>query len=125
MFEVRTLWQKALFVLAFVCIGIYVFFPTYWMVNTALKPAQEVFNPIPTFWPTVISLAGFKEVFRDQRIWVYLKNSLTVSLISSGLATVIAAYAGYSFSKFRYRGRKAFMYLILTAQMFPFVVLLL
>lgn len=125
MFEVRTLWQKALFVLAFVCIGIYVFFPTYWMVNTALKPAQEVFNPNPTFWPTVISLAGFKEVFRDQRIWVYLKNSLTVSLISSGLATVIAAYAGYSFSKFRYRGRKAFMYLILTAQMFPFVVLLL
>ncbi len=125
LFEIRTPWQKLVFALAFLCIGLYVFFPTYWMVITALKPGQEVFNPNPTFWPRTISLEGFREVFLDQRIWVYLRNSLTVSLSSSALATLVAAYAGYSFSKFRYRGRKTFMYLVLTAQMFPLVVLLL
>ena len=33
----------------------------------------------------------------------YLLNSLVVSFASSFLATAVCAFAGYSFSKFRYR----------------------
>lgn len=37
---------------------------------------------------------------------------------------VLATYAAYSFAKFRYRGRKPLMFLMLSAQMFPFTMML-
>ncbi len=121
----KSVGTKLFFVVAFVTIGLFVFFPTYWMIITALKPASEVFSINPSFWPANPTLENFRQVLRDPRIMVYLRNSLFVSSLSSLFATLTATYAGYSFSKYRYRGRKTLMYLVLTSQMFPFAVLLL
>lgn len=55
----------------------------------------------------------------------YLKNSLIVSFSSSFLATVVCSFAGYSFAKFRYRGRKFVMGLFMMSQAFPQAILLL
>ncbi len=125
MFEKRSTGFKIFFIILLIVIGLYVFFPLYWMIITALKAPSEAFNPNPTFLPTSPTLNNFKNVLLDARIRNYLKNSLFVSILSSIFATLLAAYAGYSFSKYRYRGRKTLMYLILSSQMFPFVVLLL
>ena len=40
------------------------------------------------------------------------------------LTVIVAAYTGYSFAKFRYRGRRSLMYLVLASQMFPQALLL-
>lgn len=106
-------------------IGLFVFFPLYWMIITAFKDGTEAFNVNPTFFPVKFTLRNFINVVLDARIGNYLKNSLFVSILSSILATALAAYGGYSFSKFRYRGRSSLMYLVMTSQMFPFAVLLL
>ena len=88
-----------------------------------LRPAAEIFNL--TFLPHKFTLGNFHSVVTDQRILKYLQNSLFVSIISSFFATLVAAYAGYSFSKFRYTGRKSLMLLLLASRMFPHAVLLL
>jgi multiple sugar transport system permease protein len=95
------------------------------MVITAFKSSSEVYAENPSFIPVSPTLENFKSVLSNNKMITYFKNSLFVSVISCLLATLVAAYAGYSFSKYRYRGRKSFMYLVLTAQMFPFAVLLL
>jgi multiple sugar transport system permease protein len=125
MFEMRSTGFKIFFIISLIVIGLYVFFPLYWMIITALKSPSEAFSRNPTFFPTRPTLNNFKNVLLDARIRTYLKNSLFVSILSSIFATLLAAYAGYSFSKYRYRGRKTLMYLILSSQMFPYVVLLL
>jgi multiple sugar transport system permease protein len=124
-FKNKSLGLKIIIAIIVVMICIYVFFPTYWMVITAFKSSSEIYNYNPTFIPLKPTLNNFRSVLTDKKMLTYFKNSLFVSLVSCMLATLVAAYAGYSFSKFRYHGRKSFMYLILTAQMFPFAVLLL
>ncbi|MCA0425297.1 MAG: carbohydrate ABC transporter permease, partial [Proteobacteria bacterium] len=53
-----------------------------------------------------------------------LKNSLLVSGSAAVLNTILAIYAGYSFAKFRYPGRRPVMVMLLSAQVFPFGLLL-
>lgn len=125
MFEMRSTGFKIFFIISIIVIGLYVFFPLYWTIITALKSPSEAFSRNPTFFPTSPTLNNFKKVLLDASIRTYLKNSLFVSILSSIFATLLAAYAAYSFSKYRYRGKKTLMYLILSAQMFPYVVLLL
>lgn len=123
MFDNKSIRFKIFFWVSLIILGIFVFFPLYWMVNTALKPSKEIFDM--SFFPRELTFENFKTVIMDRKIMRYLQNSLFVSIVSSFFTTVISAYAGYSFSKFRYRGRKSIMSLILVSRMFPHAVLLL
>ena len=49
---------------------------------------------------------------------------MLVATVTALASLIISAYAAYSFSKFRYPGRRALMFLVLSAQMFPQALLL-
>ena len=55
---------------------------------------------------------------------LYLRNSLLTAGGGALLTVVLGMYAAYGFAKYRYPGRTPLMYLMLSAQMFPFAVLL-
>lgn len=109
----------------FVGIGFFVFFPLAWLILSALAPASELFRTDRGIFPSHLTLENFRTVIGDQNLRRYLLNSLIVSSVTSIAVTLVCTYAGYSFSKFRYPGRKGLLFLIMTAQMFPFAVLLL
>ena len=104
--------------------GLFGMLPVYWMLVTALTPASDVFSFPPKFFPQQITFDHFIEISRDPRLLKYLGNSIFVSVLTAILTLVVSAYTAYSFSKFRYRGRKAVMYLVLSSQMFPHALLL-
>ncbi len=117
---------KAVLIVLFVLIGIFMFFPMYWMVLTALRPSTEIFSRDVGLIPIgSTTLANFRAVIGDPRIARYMLNSVFVSGSTSVATTLICAYAGYSFSKYRYPGRRPLMFVVMTSQMFPFAVLLL
>ncbi len=116
---------KIFFIISLVIVGLFVLLPLYWIIITALKPANEAFSVNPSLFPKSITFDNFKQVITDERILIYLRNSLFVSFLSSFITTVLCTYAGYSFSKFNYKGKKSLIMLVMTAQMFPFAVLLL
>src|SRR5688572_29942972 len=101
MFE-KTILYRIFFWTSFILIGLFVLFPLYWMINTALKPVTEVLTP--DLWPKHPTLINFIEVFQNEEILMYFKNSFIVSIVTSFLSTFVAAYAAYSFSKYRYKG---------------------
>ncbi len=106
-----------------VTIGGFIFLPLLWMINTALKPAAETFTL--DFFTGTKTLENFAHIVTDGKIMRYLRNSLLVSFGSSLMATIVCAFAAYSFSKFRYRGRKLVMGLFMMSQAFPQAILLL
>ncbi|MFV0413719.1 MAG: carbohydrate ABC transporter permease [Oscillospiraceae bacterium] len=114
---------KVLFAVFLVLIGGFVFLPLLWMINTALKPSSETFS-LYFFWGP-LTLENFKTVVTDPKILTYFRNSLLVSFASSFFATLVSAFAAYSFSKFRYRGRRFTMSLFMMSQAFPQAILLL
>ncbi|WP_053218214.1 carbohydrate ABC transporter permease [Virgibacillus senegalensis] len=122
MFE-KTAGYRIFFWMSLVVIGIFVFFPLYWLVNTSFKNASEIFEL--TFIPSAPTIQNYVNVITDGTLLTYLKNSLFVAGVSAVLTTFVSAYAAYSFSKFRYRGRKSLMILFILSKVFPYAVLLL
>ena len=122
MFEKTTAF-RVFFWICLVLIGGFVFLPLLWMINTALKPTDLTFTNY--FFTGALTLDNIIHIVTDPKIMTYLKNSLWVSFGSSFMATLVAALAGYSFSKFRYRGRKFVMGMFMMSQAFPQAILLL
>lgn len=122
MFE-KTKGFRVFIIIFTILLGLFVFFPLFWMVNTALKSPSETYS-VSLFFSS-FTLENFRKVVTDPQILNYLKNSMLISFTSSFLSTIVAMFAGFSFSKFRYRGRSSFMSLIMMAQAFPQAILLL
>jgi multiple sugar transport system permease protein len=110
--------------LAFAVVGLFAFFPVYWMLVTSVTPADLVFKFPPRLFPNRLTLDHYRSFFNNPSLLRYFKNSLIVSFSTAFGSIVVSSYAAYSFSKFRYAGRRALMFLILSAQMFPQALLL-
>jgi|GEM_PF-158740 len=116
--------ERLLLIGGFILVAIFAFFPIYWMLITSVTPVDQVFNFPPRLVPSTITLEFYGDFFNNPALLRYLFNSVVVAGTTAITSVAISVYAGYSFSKFRYTGRKALMFLILSAQMFPQTLLL-
>lgn len=124
MFDLSSRTAKIVFGLTLLLIGFYLFFPIYWMITSSLKGNAELYRVIPTWFPQEITLAHYWSAIAESKLLTYLTNSLITSGASASINTILALYAGYSFAKYRYFGRQPIMLFMLSAQMFPFGLLL-
>jgi multiple sugar transport system permease protein len=121
----RLSWKRAiLYVILFVLL-IYAFFPTFWLLSTSIKPQLEAFQNPPTWWPHNPTFFSYQILPSDQQGFVaYFRNSLIVSICTTLLTLLAAVPAGYVLSRFRFRGARALLLVILGTQMFPYVTIL-
>jgi multiple sugar transport system permease protein len=117
----RTPWGAAATI---AIVGVFTFAPVYWVAVTAVTPTDEVFRFPPRWFPRSLTLEHFRSLWENPQLLRYLGNSLVVSTLTAVLTVVVSAYTAYSFAKFRYRGRRSLMYLVLASQMFPQALLL-
>lgn len=116
---------RVLLYVALVLLLIYAFFPTFWLISTSFKPQLEAFQNPPTWWPRQLTLNSYQILFADQQGFVqYFKNSLIVSLCTMLLTLLAATPGGYVLARFRFRGARALLLVILATQMFPYVTIL-
>lgn len=119
-------WRKARVgsrVLAVVFCIVWIF-PVYWMVNTAFKPASEVMTPTPHFIPQHPTLENFTLAITQSTFFRSLLNSAIVVGCAIVFALVLALFAAAALSRFRFRGRRLIMIIILAVQMLPATALL-
>jgi N,N'-diacetylchitobiose transport system permease protein len=93
-------------------------FPVYWMVNTSLLPRTQVQSRTPTFFSLDAGLFNYAGVL-DGSFLPALRMSLVVTLSTVLLVLVFAFLAALAISRFRFRGRKAFVVALLFIQMLP------
>lgn len=108
----------------FLLLAAFLFLPLLWMGVTSIKPESEVFVRLPTLFPKAATWGNYTNLFSRSDMVDQLRNSLITAGGGALLTVVLATYAAYSFAKFRYRGRKPLMFLMLSAQMFPFTMML-
>lgn len=124
MFDLSSRTARLVFASMLAVVALFLFFPVYWLVISAFKPNAELYRIIPTLYPNDPTLEHFRTAFGRGNLGNQLQNSLLVSGSAAALNTMLAMYAGYSFAKFRYAGRRAVMVTLLSAQVFPFGLLL-
>ena len=88
------------------------------MVLTALKPAAELRTTPPRLFPVNWRIGSFAAVLADGAFQGWLRASLIVAVTSTALAVAAAVPAAYHTARHRFRGRTAFLLLVLVTQMF-------
>jgi ABC-type glycerol-3-phosphate transport system permease component len=100
-------------------------FPFLWMLDTSLKPADEVRNASPTFWIANPTFENFRHVIGDANFLIFFRNSVIVAGGSTLLALTVSIFCGYALSRFpRQTLSKAVGGALLLSQMIPGVLLL-
>ncbi|NYJ06917.1 carbohydrate ABC transporter permease [Petropleomorpha daqingensis] len=94
-------------------------FPIYWMINSAFLPTNRLRTPEPTFFPFSGTLSNFRRVLTDSSFFDAFRVSLEVTGITVVVAILFAFVAALAISRFRFRGRKAFLITVLIVQMIP------
>lgn len=97
--------------------------PILWMLLTAVKPNPEIFTGTPVFIPSDILWQRFLAVLSGD-FGLHLMNSVIVSFGTVSLSVIAAAMAGWVLARYRIPFKRYVLVLILGAQMFPFIVLL-
>ncbi|MFC5662510.1 carbohydrate ABC transporter permease [Kitasatospora misakiensis] len=108
-----------------VAVVLFVFFvfPVYWMISTAFKPTKDIVSKTPVFVPLDATLEHFKTAVSVPKFWTYTANSVIVTVLAVAISLVIATLAAFAVARMRFRGRKAFVLVIMAAQMAPWEVM--
>jgi multiple sugar transport system permease protein len=88
------------------------------MVCTALKPDGELRITPPRLTPIEWQPGNFRAVLYDPGFRAWLNASLIVALTSTLIVLLVATPAAYYTARHRFRGRSAFLVLLLVTQMF-------
>lgn len=106
-------------------ITILILAPLFWMIRISLTPESELFELKSKSIIKIASLKSYRSLFTDRIYFFrYYLNSLIVASMTTGVCLTAGLLAGYSFSRFRYKGRNFLMQALLSSQMFPWALLL-
>ena len=94
-------------------------FPIYWMIITAFKPGRDILTLQPKWFPAPFTLDNFKDAIARPFFLDDVRNSLVIVGVMLALALVIAFLAAVGTARFGFRGRTAFLVMIIGVQMVP------
>ncbi len=103
-------------------IGVVSIYPALWTVLSSFRVGNSLFSD--TFIPQHWTLDHYKDLFRTRgtRDIQYAKwfwNTLQVAAVSTVIGTILQLLTAYAFSRFRFKGRKPMMMVVLILGMFP------
>jgi trehalose/maltose transport system permease protein len=122
--ETRQVLQRIGFWILIVVIFVYLMFPFYWALVSALKTQRELIQTPATLWPVDPTLQNFRAVLSSQTFLRALWNSTLVSVAVTLLSLGVGSFAGYALGKMRFRGKTPSLYVILAMTMFPQIAVL-
>ena len=105
-------------------IFVYALFPFYWAVRSAFTPEGQLFDTPIKYFPSHPTLTNFREIFSTSFFTRALLNSTLVAGSVTLMALVIGSLAAYALGRFRFRGRSAVLYLMLSMTIFPQIAIL-
>src|SRR3982751_343387 len=110
--------------LAILCYIVFALFPLYWLLKVSVTPNDLLYSEGVRLWPSRASLDHYASVIRHSDFPLFFRNSVIVSSITAFVTTLVAAGAGYAFSRFVFRGKFWLVGLMLVTQMFPLVMII-
>jgi multiple sugar transport system permease protein len=111
--------RGAVFYLLVILVCAVVLFPVYWMILSAIQPARLSMRYPPPFWPQVVNLTPFQQLFRDYPVATWVTNSTIISVLTTLLCLGLGVFGAYALSCLRWRGRGTFGIVLFFTQMLP------
>jgi multiple sugar transport system permease protein len=98
--------------------------PFYWTIVTSLKHEVDITKLPIKYLPHPFTFENYKIAWDTVGFSVFFKNSLFVSLSTVVIVLVLSVLTGYALSRFQFRGKNAFLLMLLCTQFIPGAMLL-
>lgn len=98
--------------------------PIVWTTLTSFKSEAEIVSSEFTYLPERVSFENYATLWQRSGYPHLLLNSAIVTVLTVTMSLVIGTFAGYSISRYKFRGRSGLMIFYLIIRMFPFTLLL-
>ena len=92
--------------------------PIYWIVVTSLKTELQVYRQ-PTLVPRAVTLANYHTILFQSNFLLYIRNSLTVAVVTTGLSLLFGSIGAYAIARLRFRGRRIVARSIVVSYLVP------
>ncbi len=97
--------------------------PLLWTFSMSLKTIPELFSRQILLWPSVPQWKNYATVFQTTMILQYMKNSAIIVSTSIVLVLLISIPAAFALSRYRFGGKRTFLFFVLVFQMLSPVVI--
>jgi len=109
--------KKVIIIIVSILILIVELFPIMIIVLNGFKRDIDIWSGNPfSFKPT---LQSYKKIFQRSDVWLGLRNSFFVSLISTIISLIVGAMASYAIARFDFKYRETVAYSFLVSRMIP------
>lgn len=96
--------------------------PILYAFSVSLNSQNTLVESNFSFIPKDFTLKNYVSVLVDKPVLLWLKNSLIMALATLVVSLSVAIPAAYAFSRYRFRGRIAILYILLLLNAFPTVL---
>lgn len=98
--------------------------PLYWMIISSFKGNTELRQMPPTMYPHEWIMTNFQKVLDSIPFIRYYANSIGTSLINTVAGVFTSTIIGFTFAKYRFKGRNVIFFIILAFMMLPYETLM-
>ena len=121
---VKRVVRRIPFYVLIAAIFVYALFPFYWALRSAFTEERELFKTPLEYIPGNPTTENFSNVFSNDVFMRALLNSTIVAGAVTLIALVLGSLAGYALGRFKFRGRSATLYVMLSMTIFPQIAIL-
>ena len=100
-------------------------FPLYWLFSGSLKYSSDVVKIPPDWIPRTVTFSNYRKVFENYPAWLWILNSMAVTLLTCGGIVLVASGAGYALSKMKFVGKNLIFAYVIAALLVPMEVYIL
>lgn len=103
---------------------VFIMIPLLWALSVSFKEGSEVINGTFSILPRHFTLENYAYVWSTNRISIYFRNSLIISVASVAFIVVLTMCNGYALSHCSFKGKNVFILILLMTQMVPGILTL-
>jgi multiple sugar transport system permease protein len=103
---------------------VFALFPLFWLLKVSITPNDLLYTEGVRLWPSRVTADHYASVIAHSQFPLFFRNSVIVASATALFSTLVAAAAGYGFSRFQFRAKFWIVGLMLITQMFPLVMII-
>lgn len=101
-----------------------ILYPFFIKAVNAFKSSMDFADPSVRFIPRYPTTENIKRVWESMNYMTAFFNTLALSLVTALLQTIVGAFAGYGFARFKFKGSGFFFMLVILTLLVPPQVLM-
>ena len=108
--------------LFFIVVCFIALIPILYAFSVSLNAQNNLLSSDFSFIPKEFTLRNYKAVLFEEPVLLWLKNSAILSVSTLVISLGVAIPAAYAFSRYRFPGKKAILYILLLLNAFPTIL---